>query len=212
MENTKAVVEKLASYSGKKRDLRKALETESEFTDAYSKELSEMGEAIEQATFTAESEVDVKAHQLLHKQLHVVTAVSQTKEYYFATQMNEETAMVHLRMEDGEGQALVEITVESGKIGLLQGYLQVDGGELSGYFVGNKKDMVMNLQNHADIEFSNDGKEWSLRRVEFIYSETGKASLSTTRKSENEMVSTGQLYGIAARFLDTVAHVGDMIS
>ena len=212
LENTKAVVEKLASYSSKKRDLRKALETESEFTDAYSNELLEMGEAIEQATFIAESEVDVKAHQLLHKQLHVVTAVSQTKEYYFATQMNEETAMVHLRMEDGEGQALVEITVESEKIGLLQGYLQVDGGELSGYFVGNKKDMVMNLQNHADIEFSNDGKEWSLRRVEFIYSETGKASLSTTRKSENEMVSTSQLYGIAARFLDTVAHVGDMIS
>ena len=212
LENTKAVVEKLSSYSSKKRDLRKLLANENEFIDGYDKELSEIREAIEEATFTTENEVDVRAHQLLHKQIHVVTSVSQTKEYYFTTQMSEETAMVHLRMEDGEGQALVEITVESEKIGLLQGYLQVDGGELSGYFVGNKKDMVMNLQNHADIEFSNDGKEWSLRRVEFIYSETGKASLSTTRKSENEMVSTSQLYGIAARFLDTVAHVGDMIS
>ena len=212
LENTKSVVERLSVYSSKKRDLRKLLENESDFTENYDKELSEVGEALEEVTFTAESEVDVKAYQLLHKQLHIVTNVSQNREYYFTTRMSEETAMVHLRMEDGEGRALVEIKVESGKIGLLQGFLQVEGGELTGYFVGNKKDMVMNLQNSADIEFSNSGKEWSLRRVEFIYSETGKASLSTTRKSENEMVSTSELYGIAARFLDTVAHVGDMIS
>lgn len=212
LENTKSVVERLSVYSSKKRDLRKLLENESDFTENYDKELSEVGEALEEVTFTAESEVDVKAYQLLHKQLHIVTNMSQNREYYFTTRMSEETAMVHLRMEDGEGRALVEIKVESGKIGLLQGFLQVEGGELTGYFVGNKKDMVMNLQNSADIEFSNSGKEWSLRRVEFIYSETGKASLSTTRKSENEMVSTSELYGIAARFLDTVAHVGDMIS
>ena len=212
LENTKSVVERLSVYSSKKRDLRKLLENERDFMEGYDKELSEIGESLEEATFNAESEVDVRAQQLLHIQLHIVTNVSQNREYYFTTRMSEETAMVHLRMEDGEGRALVEIKVESEKIGLLQGFLQVDDGELTGYFVGNKKDMVMNLQNSADIEFSNSGKEWSLRRVEFIYSETGKASLSTTRKSENEMVSTSELYKIAARFLDTVAHVGDMIS
>ena len=126
--------------------------------------------------------------------------------------MNEENALVHLRLEDGEGQALVEMTVESSKIGTLQGYLKVQGDNLTGYFVGNKKDVVMNLQNSADIEISTDGKEWSLRRVEFIYSETGKASLSSTGKSENERVSSKQLYQIAAGFLDAVAHVGNMIS
>ena len=212
LEEPKTVLQKISTHSGKKRTLPGLPEKESDFADDYDAELMAAKEAVMQDTFASESEIDVRAHQLLNKQISILTGLSQSKEYYFEAQMNEETALVHLRFEEGDGEALAEILVESEKIGTLQGYLQVDGEELTGYFVGNKKDMVRNLQDHADIKVSTDGKEWNLRRIEFVYSETGKASLSTTRKSENERVSTGQLYQIAAGFLDAVAHVGDMIS
>ena len=211
LENPKKTLERLRIQDTAK-DYRKLLAEGDAFAESYDSEISECMEAVQEETFACQNTIDVREHQLLHKQLNILTGLSQKKEYYFSAPMNEENALVHLRLEDGEGQALVEMTVESSKIGTLQGYLNVQGDNLTGYFVGNKKDVVMNLQNSADIEISTDGKEWSLRRVEFIYSETGKASLSSTGKSENERVSSKQLYQIAAGFLDAVAHVGNMIS
>lgn len=119
-----------------------------------------------------------------------------------------ETTGVHLQFTQGENKGLVRITMESAALGRISGALQVTE-DVSGYFVGNRKEVVMNLKKSSDIVNNSLGEEWKFCEVEFVYSESNHIPMDWTRTSAETQVDSDSLYRLSRNFLQVVKAVGD---
>lgn len=183
--------------------------------DSFIREYSEAAQSeliqIEEATVAeADSVLDVRDMQLLHKQMHIIQKLASAQEYYFPMEIGGEVTGVHLRIqEEEELKGLVQITLESLHWGKITGALQVQDERVEGYFVGNKEDAVMNLRKSSDKLNKSLGEEWKFCEVEFIYSKSNHIPMDWTRKSTGTQVSNDSLYRLSKKFLQALKAVGD---
>ena len=180
------------------------------FEKEYGETVNETMQSIEEATVAeADTAIDVRELQLLNKQLHIMYTLSQTREYYFPMEIDGEVTGVHLQFVQGEEKGLVRITMESMTLGKIAGALQVTEERVDGYFVGNRKETVMNLKNSSDIVNKSLGEEWKFCEVEFLYSESNYIPMDWTRTSAETQVDSDSLYRLSQSFLQVVKAVGE---
>lgn len=126
---------------------------ESDFVSGYQDALNEMKVAVEQTTLEgADTSVDVKELQLIHKQLTVMTAMSDSKEYILPMYIGEELGRVHLTLvKDAQQKGTVTIQMDWAENAHVEAHLQVSGEKITGYLVGNTEEEVTKLTKAADI-------------------------------------------------------------
>ena len=191
-------------------ELWQKLESREGFEKEYAQSVDTTQQNVEEVTIEeADTTVDVKELQMLSKQLHIMRKLSMTQEYYFPMEIAGETTGVHLQFTQGENKGLVRITMESAALGRISGALQVTEEHVSGYFVGNRKEVVMNLKKSSDIVNNSLGEEWKFCEVEFVYSESNHIPMDWTRTSAETQVDSDSLYRLSKNFLQVVKAVGD---
>ncbi|MBQ7919626.1 MAG: hypothetical protein IJ324_06775 [Lachnospiraceae bacterium] len=203
-------VEKRAEKKEKRNNKLEKLAESDSFKQEYVSELEEYSQEITQECFEQTTAVDVKAMQLLSKQMHIMKNLAENDEFFFGMEIQGEQVNVHLRMEQSaETQGLIEIQFTGENFGTINGSLQVTDTGVEGFFVGNRKDVVMNLRSNADIINNQVAKEWNLERLEFVYSETYHTAGRMPRKATEVQYSTQALYGLAKDFLQGLKAAGE---
>lgn len=198
-----------------------------EFTEEYKKELEAFGQRIEELTFAeADSVVDVRKMQLVHKQLSVMEALADKEEYFVPMYLGEELTKVHLILEQGsenQGQVSVRVSLsESEDMNeVLEANFRIQGERLTGYFVTNHSEMVMKARKGTDIfsELIKEETSWSMdaelpilekadgtgagQKVVGRNQSTVKEKLNAfvDQPVQNEKISNAQLFQVAQLFL-----------
>lgn len=195
----------------KKQDIRQKADEKEAFAEAYSQEvLEEIGWLEEESLEAMENQADIRARKLMHKQLHIMRALSEQEEYFFSMEIDGKVTGVHLQFVSSETeQGMVRISLESRDGGRLSGQIKVTDKGVEGYFVGNNRDTVMKLKNSSDIINSSIRKEWTFCEIDYVYSETNDIPMDWTRRSSKVSASNGQLYELAKNFLQAVKGMGE---
>lgn len=212
--NMSEMLAKQAQRTAKKeqsKELWQKLTAKESFESEYDDLLQEVSENVEEATLMeADSTVDVRQMQLFHKQLHIIQKLAPAQEYYFPMEIGGEVTGIHLQITESEAEkGMVRITMESAQLGKISGALQVVENSVTGYFVGNQEEVVMNLRNSSDIVNKSLGEEWKFCEVEFLYSESNHIPMDWTRTSTETQVDSDSLYRLSKNFLQAVKAVGD---
>ena len=180
------------------------------FKEEYTAELDELIEDVTEECFEQTEAVDVKALQLVSKQMHIMRNLAEDNEFFFGMEIQGEQVAVHLRMEQSsQEQGLIQIRLSGENLGTIGGRLRVTDSGVEGFFVGNRKDVVMNLRSNADIISNQVAKEWNLEQLEFVYSEREYAAGKEPRKATEVQYSTEALYGLAKDFLQALKAAGE---
>lgn len=140
------------------------------FSEDYCGELQEYRKEVEQLTLeNADSVMDVKHLQLLHKQMSVMSALAEKQEYDIPMYLGEEWTRIHLTLEhEKEALGRVELRIsfpsEIGDENSVEAHFAVSGEHISGYFVTNQPDMVRKVKQGTDIfsEFIKEETSWSM--------------------------------------------------
>lgn len=184
------------------------------FAEGYRTIIEEAAQGIEtMSLMQAQSSMDVRGMQLLHKQLSIVGALTGSEEYILPMYIGEELAKVHLTLQHGGGEkGSVDIAVDLSEDEHIEAHLQLAGGRLGGFLVGNTQSEVKKLREAADI-FIDSLKEDSLQGYEVEELPViGKGQASAfpkalrTMDGEKEAGTPGniQLYRAAKVFLRAV--------
>ena len=207
------VLSEIDKRTQKKEKLSDSLEelADSEgFKESYISRLEEFTEEISHDCFEQTEALDVKAMQLISKQMHIMKNLAQRDEFFFGMEIEGEQVNVHLKMEQfAEVHGLIEIQFTGEKLGEINGSLQVTDTGVEGFFVGNREDVVRNLRSNADIISIQVAKEWNLERLEFVYSETYHTAGRMPRKALGVQYSTQALYVLAKDFLQGLKLAGE---
>ncbi len=180
------------------------------FKVEYTSELEVLMDDVTEECFAQTEAVDVKALQLLTKQMHIMRNLAEDNEFFFGMEIEGEQVAVHLRMEQSSlEQGLIQIKLSGEKLGTVGGRLRVSDTGVDGFFVGNRKDVVMNLRTNADIINNQVAKEWNLEHLEFVYSEREYTAGREPRKATEVQYSTEALYGLAKDFLQALKTAGE---
>lgn len=166
------------------------------FKEAYSEMLMKGEELVRDMTFAPEAEsLDVRAMQLMYKQLHLQGLKAAEEEYDLPQMIDGELTAVHLKLvHDSSESGRIQVSVKSEYYGSLTGEFSLKENLVSGYFTGNGEETLQVL--HAALEsftgrLANAGMEaGSLQVVES--SRTGY--LTQEGGSEEE---TSDLYKVA---------------
>ena len=177
------------------------------FEETYRSTLEEMQEQVEAATLeNAQTHMDVKGLQLIHKQLSVAVSVADAKEYVLPMYIGDELGRVHLTLVNGkEEKGSVVINVSYGEDSHVEAHLQTDGKRLSGYLVGNTEEEVTKLQKAADILhelLKQDSPDWEVGELPVVSGNSVKNS-TVVNGAENTS-DTAELYRIARIFLQAI--------
>lgn len=164
----------------------------------------------------ADTSMDVRKMQLLHKQLTVAGSLAKREDYIFPMYIGDELAKVHFSLDNsGEDKGHIAIAVHLSEEEQLEAHFWADNGKITGYLSGNTPESVMKLQNAADI-FSNSVQENTEKDWEVdILSVTDRQRMNSRQKdtSVNREVSgeeayrevdNAELYRIAKTFLRAV--------
>lgn len=165
----------------------------------------------------ADSSMDVRRLQLIHKQLSVAAGLSGQEDYIFPMYIGEELAKVRLTLErGGEEKGRIDIAVDlDGE--RIEGHFQAENGRITGFLVGNTDNAVMKLQRAADI-FSDSVQEgtesdWEVAKLPVTDRQRAAAGHHRTSSVNREVpdgeetyteVDNTELYRIAKVFLKAV--------
>lgn len=161
----------------------------------------------------AETSVDVRDLQLVHKQLTVASALSRNEEYILPMELLGKTTKVHLTLKQGseiKGNVDLSVIFENGS--RMEAHLQLEKEQITGYLLENGNTEVMDLTRVVDI-FSSQIKEDDTFRMDAKLSildvkpkNTGinrKAEAGIPNEEKENVYSNTQLYRVAKIFLQS---------
>jgi len=204
------------------------LDEKEAFQEAYQDMIAEVSRQVEEASLNlADSSMDVRGLQLIHKQLTVAGRLGSAEEYILPMYVGEELVKVHLTLEQGTtAKSSVRIGLdfgmETGENGHVEAHLQLWEGKITGFLVGNTSAEVTKLQAASDIFHellaTQTSEEWQLEKLPIVsggtaINETGVSRglngvgypTETTGLSERaERADNAQLYRMAKLFLQAV--------
>lgn len=164
--------------------------------------------AVEEASFTeADTSLDVREMQLLHKQLTVMGVLSKQREYFIPMYVGETLTRVHLTLEQGGSRrGTVSVGVQISESQRLEAEFGFDNGVLNGIITASAQSEVMELQDLADIFKEETEGAWTVGRVSVVG--PGSAETADTENAESPVVDSAQLYRVAKVFLQAVQKRG----
>lgn len=211
--NLKNKKEKMTNMSDKEAQMEmgqvwETLEDKQSFEDDYQQLVSEVTEMIEQTSLEeADSSVDVRELQLLHKQMNVLGSLAKSEEYFVPMYIGEELARVHLTVENGnEKKGNVRISIEMANGSSLTGSFYLKEGHITGALTENTGTEVTKLEEIAD-KFKKEAEEnWAVDELHIVDEENFQLEeMSTIESSENTPGSdNAELYRVAKAFLQSV--------
>ena len=163
----------------------------------------------------AESHLDVKQLQLIHKQIRLAENLQNRQEYFLPMYLGDRLAGVHLTMQQGSGEiAAVDIRVDAGDE-QLEAHLQVTGERIEGYLVGNTSEEVTKLEKTSDIFLewiqTDTSADWKAEKLPIVSSRdmtrmaSGETQNAETIDRIESRAEAAQLYRLAKGFLQAVA-------
>lgn len=207
----------LAEAVHRAEGLWELLEEPDSFRDSYEESVNQLQKQTENLTFeVAESSLDVRLMQTMHRQLGIMGSLSQSREYFVPMYVGEEQALVHLTMESSTtAKGIVTISIdmgseEEGNATHMEAHLQVNGSRVEGYLLGKTSAEVTKLQEAADIFYNliNENTSMELEAVKLPVVSKGNINLTRTsgNNSQGEGASpdNGTLYHVAKLFLQAI--------
>ena len=160
----------------------------------------------------AESHLDVKQLQLVHKQLRLAGNLQNRQEYFLPMYLGDQLAGVHLTLQQGTGEtSAVDIRVDA-RDEQLEAHLQVNGEHIEGYLVGNTPEEVTKLEKTSDIFLewiqTDTSADWKAEKLSVVSSrDMTRMAAGETQNAETieSRADAAQLYRLAKGFLQAVA-------
>lgn len=171
---------------------------------AYMDELMEV--AREQTFKDTETSVDVRAMQMVHKQLSVMKQAAATEEYHIPVLIDQEMTAIHLTLRHESGvKGRIVVSMDSHIYGRITAYIELDGDQVGGYMTGESKE-AEDLLTQLYQPFQHALEEQSIK-VDRVPVVKGKPFPSIKKKNSEEdsaeTVETAQLYQVAKIFIET---------
>lgn len=184
-------------------NLWKLLDDKEEFVKEYESTAEAAQEAVEEMTFEANSSIDVRGMQLLHKQLHVAAALANKEEYFLPMYLRDALARVHLTINRTGGQeGIVAIDVNLGEE-RIHADIRLENGTVDGIFTAENENEVMKLQRIADTFIEDAEDSWTVGNISV--GSTGSSRLEPAAAGGARTDST-ELYRVAKVFLQSVRY------
>lgn len=188
--------------------LWESLNDKEAFIQEYDSLTQDALEAVETASLQeAETSLDVRSMQLVHKQLTVASALAKQEEYFIPMYIGETLTRVHLTLDRiGSGRGNVSVGVQLSEESRLEAHFHLENGVLQGIFTAQNQNEVMKLEELADTFREEVGDTWSVSSIEI----TTAASTATTETetAKNATADNAELYRVAKVFLQTVQKRG----
>lgn len=187
------------------------LDNRERFVREYAEGISQALEDTERVSLEeAQTSLDVRTLQLAHKQLTVAGALAGREEYFLPVYVGDTLTRVHLILNrGGQEKGTVSVGVTFPEDRRLQADFQLDQGVLSGNFIAESQNEVMELQKLADNFKEDAGEIWSVGRIQVSYPGAPKSRESREgRTEERQSADHAELYRVAKVFLQTVQKRG----
>lgn len=173
----------------------------------YMEQLQNMAEEL---TFNmADTAIDVREMQLIHKQLHIAGAAAVNEEYDIPVLLEDEITTVHLTLRRGNDESgRVTVTMESGKYGKVSADMILQEQKVSGFMTVETQEVRETLQQTAAL-FSKRVQESGFTAEEFpilVGNRMGEVTEISGRTADRK-VSTPDLYQLAKTFIGSLKSV-----
>ena len=188
-------------YAGEGEGLWEQLDDKEEFVKEYESTAQSAEDAVEEMTFEADSSVDVRRMQLLHKQLHVASALAKKEEYFLPMYLGDTLARVHLTMNrTGGNQGNVAVDVKFGEE-CIHADLRLVNGTVHGMFTTENQNDVMKLRGIADNFIRSAAGSWKVGEIRVSAS---RGAMQEPAAVEGARTENAELYRVAKVFLQSV--------
>lgn len=200
------------------------LENKEGFQEAYGEMIEEITHQVEVLSLNcADSSMDVRELQLIHKQLTVAGKMAASEEYVLPMYIGDELVKVHLTLEKGAAnKSSVSIGVDFGTDGSelhrVEAHLQLWEGKISGFLVGNTREEVTKLQQASDIfhklVMNQSSVEWQVDELSIVSvtnevttvkgMSTAAVPVGVTEADHAGRAANVELYHVAKLFLQAM--------
>ena len=186
-------------------ELWQKLEEKEDFRAAYTETVEESYTAAEEASLAADTSLDVRRMQLVHKQLTVMSQLARQEEYIVPMYIGDNLSRVHLTFARGDGQKnAVEISVHMDNGENLEASLSLENGTVHGIFTGKTEQEVMKLQQVADTFKEEAGRSWTVGDLHIVTSNRTVSGTNAAGENSTERADNAELYRVAKVFLHAV--------
>lgn len=187
-------------------ELWQKLEEKEDFRAAYTETVEEAAAAAEEASLEeADTSLDVRRMQLIHKQLTVVSQLAQQEEYIVPMYIGDNLSRVHLTFDRSGGQkGIVEIRVHMDGGDSLEASLSLENGTVHGIFTGKTEEEVMKLRRVADTFREEAGQSWTVGELHIVTANRAVSGTNAAGDNSTERADNGELYRVAKVFLHAV--------
>ncbi len=187
--------------------LWEVLDDRETFVREYENLTEETQKAVEEASIQqADTSLDVRGLQLVHKQLTVAAALARQEEYFLPVYIGETLTRVHLILERGDSRkGQVSVGVQVSDEFCLNARFQLENGVLNGIFTARDQNEVMKLQELADTFREEAGDTWKIGRIAISSDPAADADIEA---SEVRSADNAELYRVAKVFLQAVQKRG----
>lgn len=196
----------------KASELWEQLSDKASFRQAYEQTMDEMRVEAEEITMTEmTTSFDVRAMQMSHIQLSIMSNLATKEEYFLSMEMGDQEALVHLTIENGsEEKGGLNITVSYGEGAQVEARLSVKDNRIDGFLLGKTSEEVTKLKEVSDIFYNliNETSSINLEatKLPVVSSENVKMTrMSEVNSQESENTpDNGMLYRVAKLFLQAM--------
>lgn len=184
-------------------ELWQKLEEKDAFRAAYTETVEEAAAAAEEASFEeADTSLDVRRMQLIHKQLTVVSHLARQEEYIVPMYIGDTLSRVHLTFErSGAGGNMVQVNARLGSGESLEASLSLENETIHGFFTGKTEEEVMKWQGIADTFREEAGQRWTVGDLNIITADRAVPGTNAAKDNNAEKVDNAELYRVAKVFL-----------
>lgn len=207
-EGAEAAAMAEAAESGLTRSLElwQKLADKEAFRTAYAETVEEAASFVEEASFAeAETSLDVRRMQLIHKQLTVVSHLAQQEEYIVPMYIGETLSRVHLTFDrSGAEKNTVQICARLENEECLEASLSLENGTIRGILTGKTEGEVMKLQGIADTFREEAAQGWTVGDLHIVTAGRPAPGTGITGDKDAGGVDNAELYRVAKVFLHSM--------
>ncbi|MBR6308551.1 MAG: hypothetical protein IKR39_08060 [Lachnospiraceae bacterium] len=170
-----------------------------ETIDAYEDMATACKSAVYEECMSKDSYLDVRALQLVHRQLNVARAYADAENYEVPMEIGGQVTSVNVKLvHNSSEEANVVVSMETDDLGRISARFSGTEKEISGYIACNFKETVNKMEKVADKLNS---------KVSVVLSKTSDTDTALSKipmRDNTEEVSSKELYNIAKLFLDSL--------
>lgn len=184
-------------------ELWQKLEEKDSFRTAYAEMAEEAAAAAEEATFEgADTSLDVRRMQLIHKQLTIVSHLARQEEYIVPMYIGDTLSRVHLTFDrSGPGKNMVQINARLYGGESLEASLSLENGTIHGILTGKTEEEVMKWQGAADTFREEASQSWTVGDLNIVAADRAVPGTNAARDNNAERTDNAELYRVAKVFL-----------